>query len=39
VRSQVTLRLRNVEQTLIFHVRNAQTGGRLVEEVSFQPGK
>jgi VWFA-related protein len=39
VRSQVTLHLRNVEQRLVFHVRNAQTGGQLVEEVSFQPGK
>ncbi|HEX5714944.1 MAG TPA: VWA domain-containing protein [Thermoanaerobaculia bacterium] len=38
-RSQVTLHLRNVEQRLVFHVRNARTGGQLVEEVSFHPGK
>jgi VWFA-related protein len=39
VRSQVTLHLRNVEQKLVFHVRNARTGGQLLEEVSFHPGK
>ncbi|MFL6292228.1 MAG: VWA domain-containing protein [Thermoanaerobaculia bacterium] len=38
-RSQVTLRLRNVEQKLVFHVRNPQTGSQMVEELSFQPGK
>lgn len=38
-RSQVTLKLRKVEQKLVFHVRDPRTGNQLVEEVSFQPGK
>ena len=38
-RSVVTLRLRNVQQKLVFHVRDPRTGRQMVEELSFQPGK
>jgi VWFA-related protein len=38
-RSQVTLKLRNVQQKLVFHVRDPRTGSQMVEEVAFKPGK
>ena len=39
VRSEVTLRLRNVEQKIVLHVRDPRTGRQWVEEAIFQPGK
>ena len=39
VRSRLTVQLRSIKQRLVFQLRDPQSGGSFVSEVSYQPGK
>jgi hypothetical protein len=39
VRSRVTVQLRSIKQRLVFQLRDPQSGGSFVTEVSYLPGK